>query len=53
MWIATVDFMKAFDSISHKSLWSALEQCGIEARYGSLLKRLYAEQKATVLTDKE
>ena len=25
MWVARVDFMKAFDSISHKSLWNAFE----------------------------
>ena len=53
MWVATVDFMKAFDSTSHRSLWNALEKCGIEPQYISLLRRLYAEQKATVLTDKE
>ena len=45
--------MKAFDSISDKSQWNALEQCGIEPRYISLSRRLYAEQKATVLTDSE
>ena len=27
MWISTVDFMKAFDSISHRSLWDALGRC--------------------------
>ena len=26
MWVATVDFMKAVDSISHKSLWKVLEK---------------------------
>ena len=45
--------MKALDSISHKSLWNALEQCGIESQYVSLLERLYTDQIATVLTDKE
>ena len=53
VWIATVDFMKAFDTISHKSVWDALAQFGIEPQYISLLKRLYADQQATVLTDKE
>ena len=48
MWVATVDFMKAFDSISHKSLWKALEKCGIVPQW-----RQYGEQKGTVLTDKE
>ena len=45
MWVATVDFRKAFDSTSHQSLWKALEKCGIESNYISLLRRLYAEQK--------
>ena len=33
MWISTVDFMKAFDSISHRSLWDALGHCVIEPQY--------------------
>ena len=45
--------MKAFDTISHKLLWNALEQFGIEPQYISLLRRLHADQQATVLTDKE
>ena len=53
MWVATVDFMKAFDSTSHQSSWKALEKCGIASNHISLLKRLYAEQKGTVSTDKE
>ena len=53
MWIGTVDFMKAFDTIRHKSLWNALAQLGIEPQYISLLRRLYADQQATVLIDKE
>ena len=52
MWVATVDFMKACDSISHQSLWKALAESGIESPYISLLRRLYADQKGTVLTDK-
>ena len=44
MWIATVDFAKAFDTIKHKALWTALAQFGIEPQYISLLK-LYAELK--------
>ena len=53
MRVAIVDFAKVFDTIRHKSLWSALEQFGIEPQYINLLRRLYADQKATVLTDKE
>ena len=39
VWIATVDFIKAFDSTSHQSLWKALEKCGIESQYISVLRR--------------
>ena len=53
MWVATIDFMKAFDSITHNFIWNALKTCGIEQECISLLKRLYKDQEATVLTDKE
>ena len=45
--------MKAFDSISHRSLGDALGHCEIEPQYVGLLKRLYERQKRSVLTDKE
>ena len=53
MWTATIDFTKAFDSITHKSIWNALKSYGIEHDYISLLKKLYRDQKASVLTDEE
>ena len=53
LWTATIDFMKAFDSITHKSIWNALKSCGIEHDYISLLKKLNRDQKATVFTDEE
>ena len=53
MWTATIDFAKAFDSITHKSIWNALESCGIEHDYISLLMKLDRDQKASVLTDEE
>ena len=53
MWIATIDFMNASDSIKHNAIWDALKTCGIEHEYISLLKRLYKNPKATDMTDKE
>ena len=50
MWTATVDFTKAFDSITHKSVWKALKACD---DYISLLKKIYRDQKASVQTDEE
>ena len=40
MWTATVDFMKAFDSISHNSIWEALLSCNVEHGYVCLLKKI-------------
>ena len=53
MWTATTDFTKEFDSVTHKSIWNTLKSCGIEHDYISLLKKLYKDQKASVLTDEE
>ena len=53
MWIATIDFTKAFDSITHKSIWKALNSCGINHEYTSVLKNIYKDQKASVWTDAE
>ena len=53
MWVATIDIMKAFDSITHNSIGDALKTCGNEHEYINLLKRLYKNQKAAVMTDEE
>ena len=53
MWTATIDFMKAFDSITHKWIWKALNSCGINHEYISLLKKIYKDQKASTQTDVE
>ena len=53
MWIATIDFTKAFDSITHKSIGKALKTCGINHEYISLLKKIYKDQKSSVQTDVE
>ena len=49
----TIDFTKEFDSITHKSIWKALNSCGINHEYISLLKKIYKDQKASVQTDVE
>ena len=53
MWTATVDFTKAFDSISHKSIWEALKSCNVDHEYVILLRKIYRDQKASVQTDEE
>ena len=44
MWIATIDFTKAFDSITHKSIWKAHE-------YISLLKKKDIQRPKSICTD--
>ena len=53
MWTATVDFTKAFDSISHNSIWEALKSCNVDHEYVSLLRKIYKDQRASVQTDEE
>ena len=53
MWTATIDFTKAFDSITHKTSRKALKSCGIKHDYISLLKKIYKDQKACIQTDAE
>ena len=50
---ATIDLTKALDSITHKPIWNALKSCGIKHDYISHLKKLYRDQKASVLTGEE
>ena len=45
MWTTTVDFTKAFDSITHKSIWDALKYCNIEHGYISFLKKILQRPK--------
>ena len=46
LWTATLDFKKAFDSISHASIWEALATHGVSDLYMNLLSRLYQGQRA-------
>jgi hypothetical protein len=50
-WIAALDLKKAFDSISQRSIWNALEQQGVSHTYVTILQKLYEGQRATVQTD--
>ena len=53
LYISTIDFTKAFDSIKHSALWNSLRFYGVKPAYVRLLQRLYSQQEGTVLTDKE
>ena len=51
LWIATIDFKKAFDTISHASMWEALREQGVPAGYVHLLSKIYFEQTGTIKLD--
>eukprot|EP00973_Karenia_brevis_P029627 4087194-Karenia_brevis.AAC.1 len=51
LWVATLDFKKAFDTVSHQALWKSLAEQGIQACYIDLLSQLYSNQSARVRTD--
>ena len=53
LYISTIDFTKALDSIKHSALWKSLTFYGVQPAYVRLLQRLYSQQEGTVLTDKE
>eukprot|EP00973_Karenia_brevis_P048545 6738250-Karenia_brevis.AAC.1 len=52
IWCCTLDFKKAFDSVSHTALWLALAEQGVPRGCINLLTKLYKDQKGTIRTDK-
>ena len=48
LWVAAIDFSKAFDSISHCSIFRALHEQGVPTAYLDVMARLYEEQHAHV-----
>ena len=53
LWVPTVNFVKAFDTIHHDAMWKFLSKFGISEPHICLVKKLYSNQRATVVTDKE
>ena len=45
-----IEYAKAFDCVDHNKLWKTLKEIGIPDHLTSLLRNLYAGQKATVRT---
>ena len=48
LWIAALDFKKAFDSVSHASMWDSMLEHGVHENYVDVMSRLYAQQTAEV-----
>ena len=53
LWSAATDFWKAFDTVEHSSIWSALEVMGVPSAYIKVFAKLYSGQVGTVITDGE
>ena len=53
IWLAAIDFQKAFDTVEHASLWHALADQNVPAGYIRLLQKLHEGQKTQVRTDVE
>eukprot|EP00973_Karenia_brevis_P060615 8430235-Karenia_brevis.AAC.1 len=51
LWLAAVDFRKAFDTVEHGSIWTALRDIGVPFIYVRCLSGIYSNQVATVTTD--
>ena len=51
LWVVAVDFVKAFDTIKHSSLWQSLLEQDVPLVYINCLQRLYAEQQGYVQCD--
>lgn len=48
LYIAFVDFKKAFDSVRHTLLWNTMKKMGVSDSITGLLRRLYNDQEAAV-----
>ena len=51
LWVAAVDFTKAFDSIKQDYLWQALLDQKVPECYVHLLQKLYHDQTARIKLD--
>ena len=45
-----IDYAKTFDCVDHNQLWKILKEMGIPDHLTCLLRKLYADQEATVRT---
>ena len=52
LWVALVDFEKAFDTVERRPLWEVLRKQCVPPEYIALMRRLYADQTATVQSGK-
>jgi len=51
LYVAFVDYAKAFDSVNRQQLWKVLESSGLSTKFIRMLKAMYSEVKACVRWD--
>lgn len=53
LYLAFIDFKKAFDSVEHSCVLQALSNQGVEHKYINILTKLYGDSHAIVMTERE
>ena len=53
LWLAVMDFKKAFDSVEHQPLFKAPIEQGVQEQYVEILKKVYAHQEGYVSVETE
>ena len=53
VYLAFIDYSKAFDSVSHRKLWEIMQRLNIRNTTISIISSLYADQGAVVRVEEE
>lgn len=53
LYLAFIDYAKAFDSISHNSIWKALQECDVPTETIELIQDIYKKSKSKVILEKQ
>ncbi|GBP05697.1 Retrovirus-related Pol polyprotein from type-1 retrotransposable element R2 [Eumeta japonica] len=48
LYVAYVDYTKAFDTITHTSIWKALNVCGVSKTYINIIKNIYSKSTSRI-----
>ena len=48
LWVAALDFRKAFDTINHSDVWTTLRQQNVQECYVTALQRVYEQQQGCI-----
>ncbi|CAH1239173.1 Hypp5747 [Branchiostoma lanceolatum] len=53
LFMAFIDYKKAFDSVRHQTLWTVMETMGVSRHMVQLLRNLYRDQQAAVRVEED